>query len=75
VHDLRLFSRKQSGEKDFIDAAAEVFATVNFHDGDTFVVALAERGICVDIDETWFMAMATKEREGVVAKVTAVTGV
>jgi hypothetical protein len=48
---------------------------VDFDDRDALVVALAKNCVGVDIDEAWFLAVATKERECVVAEVTALAGI
>lgn len=71
VHGGGLLGRQETGEQNFVDAAAEAFFTVDFDDGDAEIVALAELGVGVDIDEARLLAVAAEESDGVVAEVTA----
>jgi hypothetical protein len=56
-----LFRGKQASKQHFVNAAAEALFAVDFDDGDAFVEAIAENWVGVNIDQVWFVAVATKE--------------
>jgi hypothetical protein len=64
-----LSERQEAGEKNFIHTATETFFSVDLDDGNALVIALAERGIGVDIHQLRGLAMPAKNSQGIVAKV------
>ena len=70
-----LLLTQEAGEQDLINAAAETLFTVDGHDRDALVIALAELCVLVDVDQARGEAVPLERVLRLVAQVAAVAGV